>query len=365
MGSAAPAPDARSVLARVLEIPREAGTPEAAAARAILSEHLQSLGYQVRAQRFSFHPRTLDAFPLFGIGLGGLALAVLPLLLMASLPAWFALAMWLSGVTALGALAAGVGLGWTSLGGEMREDANLVATRGAGPVSRWIVAHADTKAQGHSMAGRIVAVWVVVLAVVTLTGAVVARLGGPVPQLLAAGVVLLAVIAGALAARGRLRGRSPGARDNGSGLLAALTAAAAAAPGIGILVTGAEEFGLVGARIFASIMRDELAGREVVNVDTVDDVGRLYVISHDPRGAELARTELGRLGALGVSGRTRALPLGIFVDSHPLARAGASAITIGRLDWSTLRRLHTPRDTPDGLTLELAERIGQVIARVN
>lgn len=354
------------MLARVLAIPREAGTPGAAEVRAILSAHLESLGYRVRSQRFSFHPRTLDAFPLFGIGLGGLALAILPLLLIASLPAWAALAVWLSGVTALGALVAGVGLGWTSLGGEMREDANLIATRGAEPVRRWIVAHADTKAQGHSMAGRIVAVWVVLLAGLALTAAAAARLGGPVPELIAVGVALLAMIAAALAARGRLRGESPGARDNGSGLLAALTAAAASAgSGVGILITGAEEFGLIGARIFAAIAREELAGREVVNVDTVDDTGGLYVISHDARGATLARTELARLEALGLKGRTRALPLGIFVDSHPLARAGAAAVTIGRLDWTTLRRLHTPRDTADGLTFELAQRIGEVIARMN
>ena len=353
------------MLARVLAIPREAGTPGAAEVRAILSAHLESLGYRVRSQRFSFHPRTLDAFPLFGIGLGGLALAVLPLLLMPSLPAGGALAVWLSGVSALGALVAGVGLGWTALGGEMREDANLVATRGAEPVRRWIVAHADTKAQGHSMAGRIVAVWVVLLAGLGLTAAAAARLGGPVPEPIAVCVALLAVIAAALAARGRLRGQSPGARDNGSGLLAALTAAAAAEPRIGILITGAEEFGLIGARIFAAIAREELAGREVVNVDTVDDTGGLYVISHDPRGATLARTELARLETLGLKGRTRALPLGIFVDSHPLARAGAAAITIGRLDWTTLRRLHTPRDTADGLTFELARRIGEVLARMN
>ncbi len=349
----------------MLDIPREAGTPEASEARAILSAHLQSLGYDVRAQRFSFHPRTLDAFPLFGIGLGGLGLAVLPFLLTASLPAWGALALWVSGVTALGALATGVGLGWTSLGGEMREDANLVATRGTGPVRRWIVAHADTKAQGHSMAGRIVAVWLVLLAVASLTAAAAARLGGPLPEPVGVGVAFLAVVAGSLAGRGRLRGRSAGARDNGSGLLAALTAAAGAGSGIGILITGAEEFGLVGARIFAKITREELAGTEVVNVDTVDDVGRLYVISHDARGAALAERELTRLEALGLEGRTRALPLGIFVDSHPLARSGAAAITIGRLDWSTLRLLHTSHDTADGLTLELAERIGEVIARMN
>lgn len=353
------------MLARVLALPREAGTPEASAAREILADYLTSLGYQLRTQRFTFHPAMLDAFPLFGIGLGGLGLVLLPLLLLASVPAWGALVAWLAGLGALTALAAGVGLGWAAFGAETREDANLVATRGPDPVRRWIVAHADTKAQGHSMAGRIVAVWVALAALAGLTTAALLRLGGAVPGPLAGAMALLAVVAGSLAARGRLRGRSPGARDNGSGLLAALAAAGTAGPGVGILITGAEEFGLVGARIFARIAGPELRGTQVINVDTVDDEGGLYVISHDAAGAALARAELVRLAPLGIPARTRALPLGIFVDSHPLARAGASAVTIGRLNWRTLRRLHTSRDTAEGLTLELAARIGEVIARVN
>ena len=148
--------------------------------------------------------------------------------------------------------------------------------------------------------------------------------------------------------------------------MAALAAAAAAETGgLGVLITGAEEFGLVGARIFARIAGDQLRGVEVINVDTVDDEGTLYAVSHDAAGAALARRLLPGLRALGVPARTRGLPLGIFVDSHPLARAGAAAVTIGRLNWRTLRRLHTPRDTADGLALELPVRIGEVVARVN
>jgi hypothetical protein len=54
--------------------------------------------------------------------------------------------------------------------------------------------------------------------------------------------------------------------------------------------------------------------------------------------------------------------VGILVDSLPLARAGAAAITIGRLTWDTLRLIHTPRDVPEGLSLESAERVGRAIA---
>ncbi|MEP7177365.1 MAG: M28 family peptidase, partial [Gemmatimonadales bacterium] len=64
----------------------------------------------------------------------------------------------------------------------------------------------------------------------------------------------------------------------------------------------------------------------------------------------------------GLTTRLRRLPIGILTDSLPFARAGVPAVTIGRLTWRTLRTIHTPRDTPDGLSLETAERVGQALA---
>ena len=354
---------------RILALPREAGTPAAAEARGIVAGYLDSLGYRVEEQRFSFHPSGLLGFPVFGAGLGGLALLLLPLLTGAGAPAWAAALLLAGGLAALVALALGIGLGWLPLGGETREDANLVATRGDAPVRRWIVAHLDTKAQVQSMAGRLVAVWVIGLAVAALLALALLRLGGPVPLPVAAGGAVLAVLAGALAGRGRLRGTSLGARDNGSGVAAALAAAAAAAPvaeqrsdaATGILITGAEEFGLVGARVFVRERVGSLEGAVVVNLDTIDQEGELAVVCHDARGAGLARVEAPRLAAVGLGARIRRLPLGILTDSLPFARAGVPAITIGRLTWRTLRTIHTPRDTPEGLSLETAERVGRAV----
>ncbi|MEO8226295.1 MAG: M28 family peptidase, partial [Gemmatimonadota bacterium] len=299
-------------------------------------------------------------------GLGWLALMLAPLLVLAAVPAWAAAALWIGGLGALACLAAGVGLGWTTFGGVSREDANLIARRPGAVVTRWIVAHADTKAQGHSMAGRIVAVWAVLVALTIATLAALYRAGGVIPAPAVVAVVLVAIVAGGLAARGRLRGRSAGARDNGSGLLAALVAAETAIDGTtGILITGAEEFGLVGARIIARVTPELLRGTEVVNVDTVDDAGLLYLVSHDPSGAALAERLRPALERLGPPVRRRRVPLGVFVDSHPLSRAGVPAITIGRLNWATLRRLHTARDTADGLSLDMADAVGRAIASAN
>jgi hypothetical protein len=350
-------------MARVLALSREAGTPAAAAARDLVAAHLEACGWRVERQRFVFVPSAVLGLPVFGAGVGALGLLLLPALTHAALPGWTGLLLLAAGLAALFPLALGVGLGWLPLRGRAREDANLIATRGTGPVRRWVVAHLDTKAQAHSMAGRLVAVWVIGLALATLAALAAVRLAAPLPLAAAGAGAALAVVAGALAGRGRLRGVSPGARDNGTGVAGALAAAEAiAGEDTGILITGAEEFGLVGARIFAAEHGDRLAGAVVVNLDTIDEAGELALVSHDRRGAELAARLAPGLAGAGLPARLRRLPLGILTDSVPFARRGVPAVTIGRLTWRTLRTIHTPRDTADGLSLETAERVGRALA---
>lgn len=348
---------------QLLATPREAGTPGADAARGLVATHLEALGYRVERQRFTFAPSAPLGLPVFGAGLGALGLLLLPALTGTALPAWIGVLLLAGGLGLLVLLAVGVGLGWIPLGGPAREDANLIATRGPGPVRRWIVAHLDTKAQAQSMAGRLIAVWIVLLALVLLAALAVARLWGPLPLLPGSVGAAVAVAAGALAGGGRLRGGSPGARDNGTGVAGALAAAERLSGGeTGILITGAEEFGLVGARVFATQRAEALRDVVIVNLDTIDQEGELALVSHDGRGTALARAIAPALAAAGLPARLRRLPLGILTDSVPFARRGLPAVTIGRLTWRTLRVIHTPRDTADGLSLETAERVGQALA---
>ena len=351
----------RETALQVLALPREAGTPDAGKARELVATYLSGLGYTVVSQAFTFAPSSLLAFPIFGAGLGGLALLLFPFMASGSLPDWSALAVWITGLLALSGVVVGVGLGWVPLGEGIRHDANLIATRGEVPPRRWIVAHLDSKSQGHSMAGRLLAVWAVAGTIFALTALALARLGGTLSPLLAGLGVTFAMLAGILAGRGRLKGRSQGARDNGTGVVAALAAAAAPDSSVGILITGAEEFGLVGARVFARLYSGQRE-TEFVNVDTLDQEGNLYLVSHDARGERLSQAVQSQLAGLELPMQRRRLPLGIFVDSAPLARI-APAVTIGRLTWRTLRCIHTQDDTSIGLSFRTAEQVGKAVAR--
>lgn len=356
------------IAAHVLAQHREAGTAEAEHARGLVAGYLTRLGYRVSRQQFRFHPSALLGLPILGAGVGAAALLALPLLALPGVPGWGALVVWGLVLAATACLAGGVAAGWLTLG-EAREDANLVAVRGDAAPRRWIVAHLDTKAQAQSMAGRLVAVWMLIVAVGCGAALALARLGAPLPLGIAAFNAALAVVASALAGRGRPRGTSRGARDNGSGVVAALACAEAALAcaeaaddgATGILITGAEEFGLVGARMFAQI-QGRLDGVTVINLDTIDAEGPLFVVRHGALGLAAAEAVVKRLQPLGLPVRARRLPLGILVDSLPLARAGARAVTVGRLTWHTLRVIHTPADVPETLSLEVAERVGRALA---
>jgi hypothetical protein len=129
---------------------------------------------------------------------------------------------------------------------------------------------------------------------------------------------------------------------------------------VGFLFTGAEEFGLVGARAFLRASGPP-GETEFLNLDTLTDRGALYLVAHDSRGRTLAEGLLPSFRGTAPDAVVRRLPLGILTDSLPMAQAGARAVTLARLDWEDLGRLHTPRDTADGLGLETAEAVGRVV----
>jgi hypothetical protein len=55
--------------------------------------------------------------------------------------------------------------------------------------------------------------------------------------------------------------------------------------------------------------------------------------------------------------------LPIVVDGLALA-AAAECVTILKGDWTTMRVVHTPRDTPDRLTLAGVQEVARAVADV-
>jgi Zn-dependent M28 family amino/carboxypeptidase len=168
-------------------------------------------------------------------------------------------------------------------------------------------------------------------------------------------VLLLA--GGTALAHAGLTNRSSGAVDNASGLLTALAVVDAQPPEVpvGVLFLDAEEYGLEGARALVRERAHLLAGTAIINLDGIDDRGRVIGLVHRPgRVTEAVLTELGATW-------WRWLPL--FVDGLVLAPAARECVTIMRGDWNTARLVHTARDTSARLTLSGATSVAAGVAR--
>jgi hypothetical protein len=346
-----------------LAVPRLPGSEALKDIEAFLAATLQDLGFQVTATRFVAHS-PLDAVAVLGAGLGWLALLAIPLLIF-PLPTWSAALFLGVGLSVLGVLGWGLARNVIPNPRIRAEVRNLEGRRGEPRI--WLVAHSDSKGQGLSLAGRVVAVVGAVVGIGLLVLMATARLAGPVPWGWAVFGSVPLVVSGALLSRSRSRNDSPGAVDNATGVIAVLTAAEQlrARNDVGVLITSAEEYAMAGARVWVA----ETARREpFVNVEGIDARGAIRVMVHATRGEqgqvsrELA-SQLERVLTAGtVPVRVASLPPGILVDGTALARAGMPGVTVCRGDWSTLGIVHTVRDTAARVDPEAAAAVGDAIA---
>lgn len=131
--------------------------------------------------------------------------------------------------------------------------------------------------------------------------------------------------------------------------------------------TSAEQFGLVGSRIFAVTYGTGLPGAEVINLDTLDDRGPLRVWYHTGAGAGLAGEVARRLQHNSLAARTRRPPLLMAVDSVPLARSDGRwrRADGGRLTANgRCLRLQSSRRLPPGRRFLCAGHSGGLLPRV-
>jgi Zn-dependent M28 family amino/carboxypeptidase len=204
---------------------------------------------------------------------------------------------------------------------------------------------------------------------IALAAAVLVRLSGLLTFPSALAAVLPVVAGGALLSRSVPRDDSPGAVDNASGMIAVLAAAEAlpARSDVGVLITGAEEFGMAGAKVWTAGAQ---RGERFVNVDGVDARGTVRIMVHrgdrDQRraAARLADQLMKGFEQEGIRARIGPLPPGILVDGVVLAAAGMPGVSVSRGDWRTLGVIHTKRDTASRTDPDTAIRVGRTIAAV-
>ncbi|MGD2135780.1 MAG: M28 family peptidase [Gemmatimonadales bacterium] len=351
-------------LFRRVAVPRLPGSSAVQDVERAIHQQLVALGLQIDRQPFVASAAPLAAAAVLGAGLGWAALAALPLLMMPGAGWPVALVIW-GALAATGMLAWGVAQGYLPTGSAPVEAANLVARRGAATPAVWLVAHLDSKGQGTSLAARVVAVPLAVVAGVGLIALGGWRWTESVPWEAVVPVVVAGLVGGAVLSRSRPSDGSAGAVDNATGVVAALVAAERLAdrPDVGVLITGAEEFSMAGARAWTGAA-DGSGG--FVNFDGIDARGRYRVMRHGRSGggrgrqalADIVSRHLWQVGGAAGVGR---LPLGIFVDGAVLARAGLSGVTVSRGDWHTLRVVHTARDHPERVDLAAAALAGVAV----
>ena len=392
-----------------ISIPRLAGSKNCDAVVTRLADVLGKKGYSVELQGFDAGPERLVGGSVFGLLLtiGSFTAAVMLILDLTAtrLPGAA------TGVAVLGlvvALLAAIAalessgrlhsrwvarlLGYRFPTGSGGPDAytvraaNITAVKDAEP-RVWLVAHSDSKVQRHSLGARIVAVRRVLAGVGFLllvpTGALLlvssgalnalARAGVPITPVTIVGAAvtalgaILAVAGGMVLTVAGLKDGSPGSIDNATGVVAVLATAEKLGwrSEVGILITGAEELAMAGAREWVKKAR---SGNVFVNFDGVDGKGQYILWVHNGAAPGTARSLASQLcQELGpVEARIRKfLTFGMFVDGMILAKKGMAGVTVQRGTLDTAAVAHTPKDIPLGVDIEEgAVRAGRAAASV-
>ena len=341
--------------------PRPSGGEGERAARDYAASELRWLDFHVREEQFAFStfPGRFGT-PIAGVLLGGTIVTACGMALRA-MPATYVAA-----VFGAGALAPGLFARWMLVDGVITapwlraQGVNLVATRGASAPRVWLVAHLDSKSQPLPSAARVAGVILVAAALVLVLASLLLTLGGHASRTMWWVAVFTGVI-GALPVMASVVGtRSDGAVDNASGVAAVLAAAALVSRDVpcGVLLPGAEELGLAGARAWASGRDSGIA----LNCDGVDDDGTL-VIMYDMEMPHSVVAALRAAAPPRMRARARRMPLGLLTDSTALAAAGWQAVTVSHGSLATLRRVHTSRDSLAALRGTAIDDVAGILAR--
>jgi len=339
---------ARSLVERLSQTPRLAGSREEAAARALCAGELEGAGFKCVERPFQY-----SQWPgKWGIPVAAAAQVATIFIVARTAMHQGPLVALIFGAALYVVLffaAADAKRRWISAMPFQRASAvNLEARRGSPSV--WLVAHLDSKSQTVPMLVRIASS----MGMATLTLVATAVLLGSLSvdrdaSALWRAIEISALVVALPSILCWVRNDSRGAVDNASGVATLLLAARSLSSvrDVGVLITSGEELGLAGARAWASEARP---GIIAINCDTVDDSGgwRMMHTGRVPARIKAAAEAISS-PALPKPRFGRMIP-GILADSMAFADRGIESVTLSRGTLSTLARIHTRRDNSIALT---------------
>jgi hypothetical protein len=348
MGDAELVQRAKLLLDQLCEKPRFAGGSGEARARIICREELERAGFHCRPLPFDYSQWPARWGPPLSAALQAATIIITARIALESDP--------LSALVTGGALIAALFLvdayarrRWiTNFPAQRARSVNLEATRGTPKV--WFVAHLDSKSQTVPMLVRIAgSVALAAVVALTLAGLLISLIGVQVSGGIWRALELAAIAAAIPGVSCFVRNDSMGAVDNASGVVAAILASQSAVSprDLGILITSAEELGLAGARAWAEAAPK---GGLFLNCDTVDDTGDWRCMHSGGRPQRITNATVSVADRLRTPIRVTRLIPGILADNMAFADRGMQAVTLSRGTLSTLARIHTRRDTSNGLT---------------
>ena len=365
-----------------LAIPRLVGSIGEANAQAYIVEHFKALGMKVSQETFSFTKFPAEVMPRILCGLFVPVVLSVPWL-GKQFPILICLACLLSLSVALFFTQWQEQFEGLYDVGRRHYSENIVATNGVEQNSNTptllFVAHYDSKSQVLPIAVRAAAYGI---AIIGLTGLTIVTLIKVITLVwlldyIVWGVSGITIFCLLLLQINLTQNRSPGGFDNASGVgvmleVARVVMARGEQKRITFLAAGAEEYGMCGAL------------RYIQKHANAYDHNHTYVINLDGLGAGNAVNVVTRYGippvqttrvlaemfqtsgeSLGIKVSERYLPIGVGLDSIPIASRGFEVVTLTTGDVNSVAlKIHSKQDRSDLLDIESLQQVGVLLVDV-
>jgi hypothetical protein len=367
---------------RQLAFPRLVGSAGEANARAYIDEQFTALGMEVSREVFSFTKFPAEVLPRILCGLFVPVVLSVPWLgERFPIPVCFAclfslcIAMfftqWQKRFEGLYDV------------GRKHYSENIVATNGVkqdgNTAVLLFVAHYDSKSQVLPIAVRAVAYGIAIVGLIGLTVATVIKVFTLVwlPDYIVWSVAGITVFCLLLLQINLTQNRSPGGFDNASGVgvmleVARVVMARGEKQSISFLAAGAEEYGMCGALRYMQKHADEYSRNRtyIINLDGLGVGSAVNVITrYGIPPVHTTRTFVERFRtsgeSLGITVLERYLPIGVGLDSIPIASHGFETVTLTAGDVGRVAlKIHSKQDRCDLLNMESLQQVGELIVDV-